>query len=274
MREGSQYRQPAVASGTGGLGPVPVNEGTSRTVTFRKTSRKTLTRKQREILDVLTFLNRKGEFPSVRELGSHVNLSSTATVHKHLKALERGEYVESLGHARGYRVVKGIGIPLVGSIAAGEPLENLEAPHSDPDDEMHGFRRFPEISIDPNLFHPGAAPEELVALRIEGESMVDAGIFDGDIVVIRCQPTVEEGEIAAVTVDGEGTLKRWSRRNSDWCNSDRCNSDRSGARRTTVRLSPANDRFEPICIDEDAGKSVRVLGKYIGLIRGENVGMG
>ncbi len=237
-----------------------MNEGTSRTVKLRKT----LTRKQREILDVLTYLNRKGEFPSVRELGSHVNLSSTATVHKHLKALERGEYVESLGHARGYRVVKGIGIPLVGSIAAGEPLENLEAPHSDPDDEMHGFRRFPEISIDPNLFHPGAAPEELVALRIEGESMVDAGIFDGDIVVIRCQPTVEEGEIAAVTVDGEGTLKRWSLRNSD----------RSGARRTTVRLSPANDRFEPICIDEDAGKSVRVLGKYIGLIRGENVGMG
>ena len=91
--------------------------------------------------------------------------------------------------------------------------------------------------------------------------MVNAGILDGDYAIIRRQNTVEEGEIAAVIINGEGTLKRWS-----------CNSQGQFGidpnRKTSVSLLPENDNFDPIEITEDEGKDVLVIGKYVGLIRG------
>ena len=82
--------------------------------------------------------------------------------------------------------------------------------------------------------------------------MVDAGILDGDYAIIRRQNTVEEGEIAAVIVNGEGTLKRWH-----------VSADKQ------ISLRPENEKFEPIEIEEDDGAEVLVIGKYVGLVRGD-----
>jgi repressor LexA len=164
-------------------------------------------------------------------------------------------------------------IPLVGAIAAGRPFESYSDGFpsggdgffgADADAEFHrGFDgrsgrsadatatdSASGITIDPHLFSESG---ELIALRIEGDSMINAGILDGDYAIIRRQNTVEDGEIAAVIINGEGTLKRWE-------------GIRSGRRRIT--LHPANERFEPIVIDEEDAKDVLVFGKYVGLVRG------
>lgn len=161
------------------------------------------------------------------------------------------------------------GVPLVGAIAAGKPFESYAEgflPDGVGDD---GFYReegsIPSstvsaadsaaeamaIAIDPRLF---AESGEILALRVQGDSMVNAGILDGDYVLIRRQSTVEDGDIAAVIINGEGTLKRWKTQST-------------GARKS-VRLLPANERFAPIEITEDEAKEVIIFGKYVGLVRG------
>jgi repressor LexA len=92
-----------------------------------------------------------------------------------------------------------------------------------------------------------------MALRVTGESMIGAGILDGDLVIIRRQTAVDDGEIAAVEVDGEVTLKRWNG---------------PAVLDGSVRLIPANPALRPIEIAAADGKDVRVLGKYVGLVRG------
>ncbi len=214
-----------------------------------------LTEKQRQILEAIIELVRRGEVPTVREIGAMVGLRSSATVQKHLENLREAGYLEVTGKSRGVRLRRGVGIPVVGRIAAGEPIESHDAGDADADDEFRLFG-FEEVPVDPGVFNSGTAPGELVALRVRGDSMVGAGILDGDLVIIRRQPTVEEGEIAAVLVDGEGTLKRWQR----------CRG-RGGRGAARVRLRPENDRFEPIEISESGHRDVRVYGKYVGLIR-------
>lgn len=213
----------------------------------------TLTSKQQQILDAILFLQSRGDNPTVREIAQLVGLNAPATVHKHLRALEEAGIIERTGKSRGIRVIRGSGIPVVGQIAAGQPLENFDLETEDVDPLMPGSANFPELDLEPGLFLRGASPGELVALEVRGESMIEAGILDGDHVIIRRQPTVEEGQIAAVTVDGAGTLKRWSQ-----------GSEKS---RRSVKLSPANEKFEPLVVDEDEAKDVRVLGRYLGLIR-------
>ena len=105
------------------------------------------------------------------------------------------------------------------------------------------------IGIDPQVFCNSG---DVIALKIQGDSMVDAGILDGDYAIIRRQNTVEEGEIAAVIVNGEGTLKRWH-----------VSADKQ------ISLRPENEKFEPIEIEEDDGAEVLVIGKYVGLVRGD-----
>lgn len=228
-----------------------------------------LTKKQQQVLDALTFLIQKGENPTVREVAALLGLSSPATVHKHLQALEQGGFIEQSGKSRGIKLRKpsasqpGLaprpeiplspGIPLAGRIAAGQPIEN---PESGGEGE--------ELALDPQffspkvgLFSPAAERGEIVALQVVGDSMVEAGILNGDIVIVRRQPTVEEGEIAAVTVDGAGTLKRWHLKKSAG----------GSPRPLGVSLHPANARFAPIEIDAGQHREVRVFGKYLGLIR-------
>jgi repressor LexA len=105
---------------------------------------------------------------------------------------------------------------------------------------------------------------DVFALRVRGESMVQAGILDGDYVIIRRQDTVEDGEIAAVIINGEGTLKRWRSQSSSGHGKGTGRDD--GKKR--ICLQPANERFDPIEITEDDAKDVLIFGKYVGLVRG------
>ena len=159
------------------------------------------------------------------------------------------------------------GVPLVGAIAAGKPFETYPEAFSLSDafeehgsgergfeENQHSPPKQPEIPIDPQIF---ADSGELFALRVEGDSMINAGILDGDYVIIRRQNRVEEGEIAAVIINGEGTLKRWHTHSSDGSDGKK-----------SVSLHPANERFDPIVITEDDAKDVLVFGKYVGLVRG------
>ncbi len=265
-----------------------------------------LTKQQQTILDAVAFFIQKGELPTVREVGALVGLRSPATVLKHLRALERANLISLNGKSRGIRLAQFLsppvepsqplstlisgkpsaalsslrspqkplrfhplsppaqssGIPLVGAIAAGKPFESYSEgflPDGVGEDGLYrGMGSSPAaqtaetgIPIDPRMFVESG---EVFALQVEGDSMINAGILDGDYVMIRRQNTVEEGEIAAIIINGEGTLKRWK--------------TSSAHDRKIVSLLPANERFDPIEISQDDAKDVLVIGKYVGLVRG------
>jgi len=261
-----------------------------------------ITRSQRTILDAVIFFLQKGEIPTVREIGAVAGLRSPATVFKHLRSLEKQGILTLNGKSRGVRIVseealasvgmkpkkKGKrggalfsimpfapaqhpGIPLVGEIAAGKPIESYSEAFLPDGVDQHGLYRdenpsrftspsqAPTLPLDPALFGESG---ELMALRVAGSSMINAGILDGDYAIIRRQNSVEEGEIAAVIVNGEGTLKRWKSRSQAAAKSKKGNDAKK------VTLVPANELFEPIEISEEDGKDVLVFGKYVGLVRG------
>ena len=172
-----------------------------------------------------------GRVPSVREICDEVGLSSTSTVHHHLKALEEKGFISrEHGVNRCIRITgeeKSINVAVVGRVAAGNPIvaeQNIEC--YVPVSEQLGRGR------------------ELFALRIQGESMIKAGIFDNDIVIVKRTPVAENGEIVVALVDDSATVKRFYKENGHF------------------RLQPENDAFEPIIVDE-----VILLGKVISLVR-------
>jgi repressor LexA len=158
-----------------------------------------------------------------------------------------------------------VGLPIVGAIAAGRPIE---ARHEAFQSEGPYDNSYPSLAVDARMF---AGSGDLVAMQIEGDSMIDAGILDGDYVVVRRQKTVENGEIAAVFIEGEGTLKRLFYNNSIGSQGNELpGEDFPGEENSAfVRLEAANDRFDPLVITEDTGKEVVVFGKYVGLVRGD-----
>lgn len=200
-----------------------------------------LSPRQKEILRfILSEVRKKGYPPSVREIGRSVGLSSSSTVHAHLANLERKGYLKR-GQAlpRAIEVLRPSGaparaesknlvsVPLVGQIAAGEPLlaeENIEDYLPLPTEFTGSGDNF--------------------MLRVTGDSMIEAGIFDGDYVVVRKQNTVENGDIAAVMIEDEATVKRFFRE------------------RSQIRLQPENPSMEPILTKEAV-----VLGKIVAVLR-------
>lgn len=208
--------------------------------------RREMTKRQQQILDFIrSELNLRGYPPSVREIGEAVGLSSSSTVHSHLAALEaKGFLRRDPTKPRALEVLdfrdteSGIDIgqvramPVVGQVAAGQPIlaaENIEATLPLPV-ELVGDSTF--------------------ILRVRGLSMVDAGILDGDFVVVRQQPTATNGDIVVAMVDSdssgepEATVKRYFRE-----------ADR-------IRLQPENSSMEPIY-----SREVTVLGKVVALFR-------
>jgi len=199
-----------------------------------------LTDKQVQILNFLAdTLRKRGYPPSVREIGAAVGLRSSSTVHAHLDRLERLGYIkrdpmrsraiEIVDKALDARPTKELlNVPLVGRVTAGSPAlatENVED-------------YFP---IPLEFVGPG----EFFMLRVRGDSMIGAGILDGDHVIVRRQDTAEDGEIVVALVgDEEATVKRLYREKDH------------------VRLQPENPHMEPI-ISTD----VRILGKVVGLVR-------
>ena len=196
-----------------------------------------LTRRQRQILDYLReFIDGHGYAPSLEEIGRRFGLSSLATVHKHLTNLqEKGFIRRSWNRSRSVEVVpmhtrgRALDLPLLGSVAAGAPIEAVVSPET--------------VSV----------PEDMVgrrstyALRVRGDSMVDVHIRDGDIVIVEDRKTARNGEMVIALLDqSDVTLKTFHREN-----------DR-------VRLQPANPAVRPIVVD---ASQVRVQGVVIGVMR-------
>lgn len=199
---------------------------------------------QQVILDyMISFTEEHAYPPSVREICAAVGLKSTATVHTHLRNLEkRGLITRDPSKQRAVfintdqlpdRPEKHYAVPLIGRVAAGIPMlatENIEDAFPLPDVLMHGKE-----------------PEEVYMLRVDGESMRDAGIRDGDILVVNHNCNCVNGDIVVARVQGESaTVKRFFRE------------------KDRVRLQPENDLFEPIYVPFD---EVEISGKVIGLLR-------
>lgn len=189
---------------------------------------------QKKILDFIKKeIEEKGYPPSVREICAAVGLKSTSTVHAHLNHLEaQGLIRRDSTKPRALEVLdgsqaRGRSVPLVGRVTAGLPILAVE--------NIEDYVVLPQRMV---------GQDEIFCLRVQGDSMIDAGILDGDIIAVRQQSNAENGEIVVAMVDDEATLKRIFYE-------EHC-----------VRLQPENSRMAPIYVD-----SAQVLGKLVALFR-------
>ena len=189
-----------------------------------------LSPKAARILEYLSDRAGDGVPPSVREICSALQIKSTSTVHKYLGELQDKGYIsKDAGLNRSIRMEgdSAVRVPLVGTVTAGQPILAVE--------EVEGYVPFRG---------QGLSSKDLFALRVRGESMIKAGILDGDIVIIRKTPTAENGQIVVALVEDEATVKRFYKENGHY------------------RLQPENDAMEPIYVD-----SVSILGRVVALLR-------
>ena len=198
-----------------------------------------ITNKQREVLEYLKQqVLQKGYPPSVREICDAVGLKSTSSVHGHLESLERNGYIrKDPTKPRAIEIVddgfnlvrtETVYIPEVGKVAAGQPIlaeQNIE-----------------EYFPIPSEYLPAGG--EVFILRVKGESMINAGIFNGDQVIVQQMNIAENGDIVVALLDDSATVKRFYRENGHY------------------RLQPENDTMEPIIVSD-----VQILGKVVGLFR-------
>lgn len=200
---------------------------------------KALTEKQQEILDFIIHCV-KEEFytPTVREIADRFGIKSTNAVRNHLGALEKkGCLSRKTNSSRGIELSEEYldqapaGIPLIGRVAAGCPITAEE--------NLDGY-----LTMD-NLFHQS---DRLYALHVNGDSMIDAGIWDGDYVIVRDQQSIENGEIGVAIIDEEATVKYIFREEN------------------TFKLVAANDRYDPIIVDLET-TAFRIGGKVVGVHR-------
>jgi repressor LexA len=195
-----------------------------------------LTRRQKHLLDYLRdYIERYGYAPTLEEIGRHFRLASLATVHKHLQNLERKGRIRRLAHqSRALEVVpelektRAARVPLLGRVAAGAPVEPVEQPET--------------VALPEELLGRG----ETFALRVRGDSMVDEGILDGDLVVIESRREAENGATVVALVRGEATVKKFYRD------------------RRRIRLVPANERLKPIVVPAE---DVEIRGVVIAVLR-------
>jgi repressor LexA len=197
-----------------------------------------LTKRQKEFFDFMgRYAAKTGYPPTVREIGKAVGLHSSSTVHAHLANLEKigllrrdpskPRAIELLFDRAKRTIMPGRGLPLVGNVAAGEPIlaeENIEE-----------YIEIPDVI---------GGEEGDYVLRVRGESMVDAGIFEGDYVVVRPADDAGDGEIVVALIGDEATVKRFFREADH------------------IRLQPENKAMEPI-----RSADATVLGRVIGVLR-------
>ena len=197
-----------------------------------------LTRRQREILDFIThFRSAHGYAPSIEEIGRAFGLSSPATVHKHLTNLEAKGLIRRYAHrSRAIEVleeltprIEAVEVPLVGLIAAGEPLEAVEVAET--------------IAVPPDLIGRGRT----FVLRVRGSSMMDEHILDGDYVIVEERSEARDGEVVVALLEGEeATLKRLFHEIDH------------------IRLQPANPAMAPIRV---RAEDLQIQGVVIGVLR-------
>lgn len=190
-----------------------------------------LTRSEQRVYSFLCeYISEHGFSPSVREIGQALGFASSSTVHLYLSRLETKGYAErERNKSRSYRPVRlQSGIKLLGRVHAGAPVGVEE--QTEETFDIGDALPFPD--------------KELFALRVVGDSMVDAGIFEGDVAIIHKQTEISDGDIAVAMVDGEVTVKTFYRENG------------------RVRLQPENRSMRPIIV-----KDVEILGKVVSIIR-------
>jgi repressor LexA len=203
-----------------------------------------LSSRQKEILEFIKEeVNKRGYPPSVREIGEAVGLASSSTVHGHLSRLEKKGYIrrdptkpraiEILGEEEQFSARKEadsgtIQVPIIGKVTAGQPITAIE--------NVEEYFPLPDTLV---------GNEQVFILVVQGDSMIDAGIFDGDKVIVRSQNTAINGEIVvAMTDEDEATVKRFYKEKDHF------------------RLQPENESLEPIILQH-----VTILGKVIGVFR-------
>ena len=198
-----------------------------------------ITPKQQEILDYIkSQILERGFPPAVRDICEAVHLKSTSSVHSHLETLEKNGYIhrdptkpraiEILDDSFNLTRREMVQIPIVGRVAAGEPIlaeENIE-----------DYYPVPTEYISSN--------KELFMLKVQGESMVNAGILDGDYVVVEKQPTAENGDMVVALIEDGATVKTFYREEG------------------VIRLQPENDAMEPFILED-----VTILGKVVAVMR-------
>ncbi len=200
---------------------------------------KEISPRQRQVLDcIVSFIRTHGYPPTVREICEAVNLSSSSTVHAHLRALEEAGFIRRdavltrairiVSDERGTRKPKLVrNLPVVGRVAAGKPIlaiEDIEDCYPVPDEFLSGSEGF--------------------MLRVKGDSMIEDGIMDGDLVIVRKQLSADNGDTVVALVDDEATVKRFYYENGK------------------IRLQPANSALKPMYFD-----NITIVGKVVGLVR-------
>jgi repressor LexA len=196
-----------------------------------------LTKRQKEIFDFIgKYAAKYGYPPTVREIGKAVGLHSSSTVHAHLANLEKIGMLRrdptkpramELLVDKAKKAMRRPGLPLVGEVAAGQPVLAEE--------RIEEYLEVPDVI--------GGESGDYI-LRVKGDSMKDAGILEGDYAVVRPADVADDGEIVVAVIDDEATVKRFYRE------------------RERVRLEPANEAYEPIRSD-----AVQLLGKVVGVFR-------
>ncbi len=198
-----------------------------------------LTKRQEDVLNFIkSYVAGHGYPPAVREIGKALGLNSPATIQSHISALENKGYIKKTNSK--YRSLEIVGnneylndnvveVPLLGKITAGSPIEAIETPNE--------YFSLPAYLI--------PSKEEVFTLKVSGESMINAGIFDGDIVIVQRQNVAKNGDIiVAMTMENEVTLKTFYKESDH------------------IRLQPENDTMSPIILP-----NCHILGKAIGLYR-------
>jgi repressor LexA len=199
---------------------------------------KGLTGKQQRVLDVIRqAIRARGQPPTVREIGREIGVQSSCTVQRHLDALEKKGFIRrdrykyrsiELADSPIPPFVRAVNVPVLGQIAAGSPILAVE--------EIEDTFPLPVDMVSDS--------ETVFMLRIKGDSMINAGIFDGDLVAVRRQSVAQNGEIVAAMLDGEATVKRLVRENGH------------------IQLVAENPMYDPIPADD-----CEIIGKIILCVR-------
>ena len=199
-----------------------------------------LTTRQKKVLNFLKdYIRKQGFPPTLREIASHFGLKGPKAPQKSLSILERKGYIRKLpGGSRAIEVLgslqalsQTISLPIVGRVQAGEPILALE--------NIEGYINFDRSMV---------SSEDVFLLRVQGESMIEAHIQDGDFALVKPQKDAENGEIVVVLIEDEATIKRIFKK------------------RDLLRLEPANPQMEPIVVRKGE-KKVAIVGKVIGIFR-------
>jgi repressor LexA len=195
-----------------------------------------LTARQQQVFDLIRDnLEETGYPPTRAEIAQKLGFKSANAAEDHLKALARKGAIEMIpGASRGIRIIDNFaGIPIIGKVAAGEPI--LSEQH------IEDYQEVPS-----STFHPSAD----YFLRVQGQSMVDVGIMDGDLLAVHQQPTAENKQIIVARVDGEVTVKRFARSQN----------------KNEVQLLPENRDYQPIIVDLRA-QQFNIEGLAVGIVR-------